>query len=400
MTEFVKKRKFFIASFLLAMTFCNLTLPFRVLPKLRNGYQDFTIYYMSGVLLRNGQASDLYNPSTQSRTQATFAPVPIRPEPLPYNHPPFEALLFVPFTLLGYWPAYLLWTAISMVLLAVSVVLLRRQFPQLAAVPPLILGLGATAFFPVTVGILHGQDVFLLLLLFALAVVCLDRGKEAWAGAFLAAGLFRPHLIVPVVILLAARRWRLLLGFVPVALVLAGISVAITGWGGPLNYLRLVLQVENSPACPGCYGPHTIPNLRGLIQKLPVLSASSPWATVLILASSMVVFFVAMRRISNGRDSIGFSSSLAAVTALLVSYHLLTHELILLLPLLLFLISQVVNVEGKTIDTRTVLVILLSLTPLYVFLLWAVKCFFLFSLILLWLYVRLLLTPAPAGVPA
>jgi len=99
-------------------------------------------------------------------------------------------------------------------------------------------------------------------------------------------------------------------------------------------------------------------------------------------------------------DTIGFSSSLAAVTALLVSYHLLTHELILLLPLLLFLLSETVGVEGKIIDVRMVLVVLLCLTPLYVFLMWKAGCFFLFSLVLLWLYLRLLLTPAPAEVPA
>ena len=399
MTAFVPSRKFLVAAFLLAMTVANLSLPLRLLPELRHGYQDFTIFYMSGLLLRNGQASDLYNQTIQSQTQATFAHVPFRPAPLPYNHPPFEALLFVPFTLLGYWPAYLLWNAFNLILLAVSVVLLRRQFPQLAAVPPLLLGLGATAFFPVAIGILQGQDVFLLLLLFVLAIICLDRGNDAAGGALLAAGLFRPHLIVPVALLLAVRRWRVLAGFAPVALALAGISVAITGWRGPLDYLHFVLHVEKT-VCPGCYGPQTIPNLRGLIQELPGLSASSPWTTALILVLSMAVFLAAMRRIRNGRDTIGFSSSLAAVTALLVSYHLLTHELILLLPLVLFLLSETVGVEGKRIDVRMVLVVLLCLTPLYVFLMWKAGCFFLFSLVLLWLYLRLVLTPASAEAPA
>jgi hypothetical protein len=59
------------------------------------------------------------------------------------------------------------------------------------------------------------------------------------------------------------------------------------------------------------------------------------------------------------------------------------------------------GVEGKKIDARTILlVVLLFLTPLYIFLLLAVNRFFWFSLILLWLYLRLILTPAPAQVPA
>jgi len=175
MIAFFRNRRFLVAAFLLAMTFCNLTLLFQVMPKLRNGYQDFTIFYTGGRLLRNGQASALYNLGTQYRTQLTFANVPIRQGPLPYNHPPFEALLFVPFALLNYWPAYLLWTALNLIMLAVSVTLLRRRFPQLAAVPPIVLGLGATAFFPVAIGIIQGQDVILLLFLFVhVAMVALS----------------------------------------------------------------------------------------------------------------------------------------------------------------------------------------------------------------------------------
>ena len=310
MIAFVQSRKFLAAVFLLAMTVCNLALLFRVMPSLRNGYQDFTIFYAAARMVRSGQSHALYDLSAQYRTQLTFAHVAIRQGPLPYNHPPFEALLFVPFTLLEYWPAYLLWTALNLIMLAVSVTLLRRCLPQFAAIPPLVLGLGATAFFPVAIGIIQGQDVILLLLLFVLAVICLDRGNDAAAGTLLAAGLFRPHLVVPLVVLLAIRRWRMLVGFAPVALLLAGISVAIMGWRGPLDYARFVLRLEGTGA--RAFGPEVVPNLRGLIANLPGLGASRPWSALLIFAASMVVFFVALRRIRNGRDSLLFASGLAA----------------------------------------------------------------------------------------
>jgi hypothetical protein len=409
MIQSVKRRKLFITVFLLAMAFCNVVLLLREVSFLRNGYQDFTIYYMSALLLRSGQGADLYNSDTQYRAQLTFAHVPIRQGPLPFNHPPFEAIVFLPFTLLSYWPAYLLWTAINVIMLALSVVLLRRRFPRILTSSPLVLGLGAAAFFPVAIAIVQGQDVVLLLLLFVLAVICLDRGQDATAGALLAGGLFRPHLIVPILVLLAVRRWRLLRGFVPAALVLVAMSVAITGWNGPHDYIQFVLHVEKT-VCRGCFGPQTVPNLRGLFQDLPGLGASSRAATALVLVSSLVIFFVALRRIWNGRDSIGFSSNLAVVTTLLVSFHLLTHDLILLLPLALILLTQ--SLDRQTVDRQSgdsqtklfngklVLVSLLFLTPLYVFLLWQVDQFFWFSLVLIWLYMILVLTPAPAEVPA
>jgi hypothetical protein len=368
----------------------------REVASLRNGYQDFTIYYMSALLLRSGQGTHLYNSDTQYRAQLTFAHVPIRQGPLPFNHPPFEAIVFLPFTFLSYWRAYLLWTAINVAMLAACVFLLRRQFPRILTSSALVLGLASVAFFPVAIAIVQGQDVVLLLLFFALSIICLDRGQDATAGALLAGGLFRPHLIVPMVLLLAFWRRRLLAGFVPAAIILAAVSIAITGWNGPRDYIRFVLHVENT-VCRGC--PQAVPNLRGLFQDLPGLGASSRAASALIFGSSVAVFLVALRRIGNGVDSISFSSSLAVVTTLLVSFHLLTHELILLLPLVLILLSQLVDGETK-LDGKWFLVFILFLTPLYVFLLWQVDQFFWFSIILLWLYMTLVLTPAPAAVPA
>jgi hypothetical protein len=404
MIKSAKGRKLFITVFLLAMAFCNVVLLLREVSSLRNGYQDFTIYYMSALLLRSGQGADLYNSETQYRTQLTFAHLPIRQGPRPFNHPPFEAIVFLPFTLLSYWPAYLLWTAINVTMLAVSMVLLRRQFPRIVTSSPLVLGLGAAAFFPLAIAIVQGQDVVLLLLLFVMAVICLDRGRDATAGALFAGGLFRPHLIVPMVVLLALQRRRLLLGFVPAAVILVAVSVSITGWYGPLNYIRFVFHVENA-VCRGCFGPQMVPNLRGLFQDLPGLSASSRTAAGLIFGSSLIIFFVALRRIRTGHDSISFSSNLAVVTTLLVSFHLLTYDLILLLPLALILLMQSLDRQAldrqtKLFDGKLVLVSLLFLTPLYVFLLWQVDQFFWFSLVLIWLYMILVLTPAPAEVPA
>jgi hypothetical protein len=386
-----KNRRAVVVSFLLAMTFCNVSLPIRILPELRNGYQDFTIFYTGARLLRSGQASHLYDLGTQYRLQQTFTNVPIRSGPLPFNHPPFEALLFIPFTFLAYWPAYLLWTALNLVMLAAIVILLRMNFPEFAAMSPVALGLGATAFFPVVVGVMQGQDIILLSLLFVLAVVCLNRGKNAAAGAILAMGLFRPHIVVGLILLLAMRRWRILLGFAPVALVLAALSVALTGWHGPVDYVRFVFHVESSHM----FGPQAAPNLRGLISDFPGVTLSAPVTGILIFAASMLVFIPAGLRIKNGRDSMIFLSSLAAVTTVLIGFHAFVYDLCLIFPAVLLLLSRTLAVEGakdeEKVDAATLLlVLLLFLTPIYLFLLLSVNAFFWFSLVVLGLYCRML----------
>jgi alpha-1,2-mannosyltransferase len=399
MSSILRKRKSLVVVFLLVMTMCNLILALRLIPKMRNGYQDFTIFYTGARFLRNGQASALYDLAAQYRMQQSFTNVPIRLGPLPFNHPPFEALLFVPFTLLAYWPAYLLWTALNVIMLATSAILVRTQLAQFSAISPLLIGVGTTAFFPAAAALIQGQDVILLLLFFVLAVICLDRDKDVAAGVLLGMGLFRPQFAVPVVLLLAVRRWRILLGFAPVAAVLGGITVALMGWRGPLDYGHFVLHLEGTKA--RAFGPEAVPNLRGLILKIPGLSADGLSAHLLILVTSVVVFFAALRRIRSGGDSILFISSLAVVTTLLVNYHSLVYDLSLLLPMSLFLLSRTAEGAGAKAEVSMALLsLLLFLTPLYIFLWLASDSFYLFSFVLLWLFLRLLWTPAPAEVPA
>jgi Glycosyltransferase family 87 len=394
-----QRRRFRIAGLLLAMTVCNVILLVRLIPSLRNGFQDFTIYYTSGLLLRSGQASSLYDLATQYQVQLKFAHVPIRQAALPFNHPAFEALLFIPFTWLNYGPAYLVWSALNVIMLTVSITVLSRHFHWLAGIPRPLLGLAATAFFPVANGLIQGQDVILLLLLLVLAVISLDKGNDAMAGALLGAGLFRPHLIVPLVALLAIRRWRVLLGFAPVALVLGGIIVAIMGWRGPFDYVRFVINLEKTGVLG--FGPEATPNIRSLVMSLPGPNVSGPWIALIIAAFSVVVFFVALRRIRNGPDSAIYMSSLAVLTTILISFHVLVHDLTLLLPMLFFLLSRMIAAKGKTMGAAVFLpVFLLFLSPLYFFLLLVVDRFFWFSLILLWLYVWLLRNPVLEEVPA
>ncbi|MGB0045048.1 MAG: glycosyltransferase 87 family protein, partial [Terriglobales bacterium] len=228
------------------------------------------------------------------------------------------------------------------------------------------------------------------------ALTCMERSADAAAGACLALGLFRPHLVVPIVLVLAFQRWRLLLGFTAVALVLAGVGVAVKGWGWPLEYVRFVLLVEHG----GSLESEVVPNIRGLAMTL-VGHLSRTGAGLLIAASSLAVFVLAVRRIRGGNDSASYSFCLACVTGILLSFHALSYDLTLLLPLVLFALAAAVTDDTQEDGReRLLLVCVLFLTPLYVFLVWAVKLFFFFSLVLLWLFTWLLRMRAPAAEPA
>jgi hypothetical protein len=289
--------------------------------------------------------------------------VQIRHGALPYNHPPFEALLFVPLSFLHYLPAYLLWTVLNLLFLAVAVLQLQRHLPGLATPPKWLLFLAAAGFFPVAIALIQGQDSMLLLLIFVLALVALQRGRDAQAGVILALGLFKFHLVLPVVILLALRRWRIVLGFTPVAAVLTVLSVAMVGWGGAWNYIWFLLHVENSGAG-GAIVPEDMPNLHGL---LACFGGAGPPAVWLIAVVGIVIFCLTAIRIRRAGSPISTLFLLAITATVLISYHLLAYDLSLLLPAAIFLFAQ--NDRLSSDWSKSAVLFLLFMTPLYV-LLW------------------------------
>lgn len=334
-----RRKELLACIFLVAMTISNVVILPGLIPFLKRGYQNFTIFYAAGQMVRHGQIDNLYDLSAQYKAQRQVAAdVRIRQAALPYNHPPFEALLFVPLTFFPYWTSYLLWTALNLILVAASLMILRKRFSNIRTLSPALLALSAVGFFPLVSSIIQGQDCILLLFLVVLALVAFEDEQDIKAGAFLAAGMFRFQLALPLVLILAVRRWRVLIGFVPVAGILGIISVVMIGWRGAANYVQLVLSLEKSGAG-GSIVSTSMPNLRGIIAGLPGVNPDSQIVVIATLASSIAVVALAMWRLRTGIDSLRFSFALATIVAILVSYHALTYDLSLLLPMLLLLFS-------------------------------------------------------------
>src|SRR5205085_4879885 len=270
-----RRKEFIAGAFLLAMALSHAIILFGLAPFLRSGYQNFTIFYSAGKMIRTGNTLALYDLSKQYETQRQIAPdVRIRQAALPYNHPPFEALLFAPLTLFPYWTAYLLWSAFNIALTAVIIALLRKHFAEIRNLSWAFLLLAPAGFFPIVSSVIQGNDCVPLLLLSVLAVIALENGNDALAGAMLAAGLFRFQIALPLAMVLAVRRWRLLLGFVPVAAALVAVSLAMIGFQGVIGYLRLVQELESRGAGAGIVAAG-MPNLRGMVAALPGLGAGT-----------------------------------------------------------------------------------------------------------------------------
>jgi len=358
---------------------------------IHKGYADFTIFYSAGKILHEGPRSDLYDGNLQYKVQKQFAPnVKIRQAALPYNHPPFEALLFLPLIGFSYIHAYLLWNLFNVVILCAIPVLLRDHIAILRTHPLWFWVLVALAFFPVFITLLQGQDSIFLLLVFVLTFVSFKKNADFIAGCCLALGLFRFHMVLPfALILLLQGRKKAILGFSSVAACWFLISVGLVGWNTVIHYPQYVMQLEVAGAG-GAISPGNMPTIHGLVDPVIATQLGKITSVVIvgILSALLVLICVFFRPNKNKQTNFDLSFALAVLITVLVSYHAYAHDLsVLLLPLLL--VANHLREASLPLDLKNgnmlMPMILLCVSPLYMFLWFRYQHLNLIGLVILWL---------------
>jgi hypothetical protein len=356
-----------LLALLAAMIVLHVWMFLRLGREIATGYPDFTIFYTAGKCVREGRGRQLYELETQFAFQRGFAPeVKRRDNPLPFNHPPFEALLFAPLAGLPYVTAYLVWAVFNIVLILGFWTLLRPRLPSLHSLLPALPLLAMFAFYPAMMAMLQGQDSILLLFLYGLAFSALATGRSFVAGLCLALALFKFQLVLPFVVVLSVRRqWKALAGFSLTAFVLLLVSVAVVGWNGVMAYPGFVLRLNRSPAQAGI-DPRDMPNLRGLISGSLHLTGMPVILLLITLSIGLVALVVRWWNVQPGQKfELGFSLCLAVTT--IISYHLFAHDLsVLMLPILL--IAELLLADQLVGPARRLLIaslVALFLTPLY-----------------------------------
>jgi len=310
------------------------------LPKALRGHADFRQLYVAGYMVRTGHRTQLYDYAAQTYFQNTLVSNDERA--LPFIRPAYQALMFVPFSLLPYRTAYLGFLLLNLLLLALAFLMLQPRLRGLSRVwpglpPALFLG-----FYPVALALMQGQDSILLLALLAAVLVSLERNRDLTAGALAGVGLFKFQIVVPIVLLfLLWRRWRFVKGFMFSAILVGLLSFITSGWAETVVFVHSLLSVgAGLPAVPGEINfplrINIMANLRGLIYGLASLRVPQRWLQVTtLLLSSIVVISVRAR----GRQQRGGDALVLAITAgVVVSYYLFIHDLsILLIPIVLTL---------------------------------------------------------------
>jgi Glycosyltransferase family 87 len=304
---------------------------------------DFIQFYAAGRIVASGQGAKLYDANVQSDIQRQVAP---NVESILFNHPPFEALFYAPLAHFRYPIAFAIWTCLNLSLLGLGFFLLRDYGPPFGLAERLLLL--AAAFYPVLAVVIQGQDSLWILLAYLVAFLVLSRGRDFPAGMLLGFALIKPQLVLPFAFLVMLRgRWRFMAGLVSSAVILTLISIVIAGPSVIIRYPRMLLQM-NDPGHVATFHlfPETMPNLRGLLTVL-LGSAAPPSALNLSIGILSIALLIWAGRQLAWKRAFELSFALALVTTLLVSFHLLVHDLSLLILPMFLLLSHLNVYERK-----------------------------------------------------
>jgi hypothetical protein len=323
----MRKGTVIASALLLAGAVGSALVPLIDLAQIKN--TDFINLYAGASIVRSGDRLNLYQLRTQA---AALRSVLGRESPEYFLHPAFEAVVLAPLTFLSIEHAFLVWTIINVALLALLPLVLMPCIPLVARRP--YFGLLGFFFPPVLIALSLGQDSLLLLFIMSLSYLLMHKKMEVAAGLVLALAAIKfQYLIVLVPLLLVSRKLRVVAGVGLGCVGLAGVSVAITGWGGLWTYLRFVHTID-SQGGPGAPNPALMVNVRGFLAGTGW--APQAWAYAAAGAAVFILGVATGARTATTTQKSGLVFAVYVAVALVVSPSAHFPDMtLLLLPLLL-----------------------------------------------------------------
>jgi glycosyl transferase family 87 len=187
---------------------------------------DFLSFWAAGHLVVNGDAASAYDTARHHAVEVRALP---KAAFLPFGYPPPFLLVLLPFGMLPFLIAFVLWVAITAALYAAATRRLvdpRFAFAQAAAAANFIIG----------------QNGFLIAAIFIRGSELLAT-RPLLAGAILGLLVIKPQLaILAPVALLAGREWRAVLGGLLMSFALLALSLILFGSGAYRGFLDMLAQ--------------------------------------------------------------------------------------------------------------------------------------------------------------
>jgi hypothetical protein len=212
---------------------------------LRDGaHHDFLAFFGAGKLVLDGDAAGIYDRARLTAVERTVVPGPVGANGyMPFINPPFAAAAFAPLAAHSPEVARAVWAGVSLALLVAAAVVVVRRPSRDRALGALLVA----SSFPVYHTLAEGQWSILLLAAGLAALAAGRRGRWGLVGLALVPFWLKPQLLVlPLVALALARRWRALATVGIGGAALVAFSVPFTGFASDVRYAGYLAQVVTS----------------------------------------------------------------------------------------------------------------------------------------------------------
>ncbi len=338
---------------------------------------DYVTYQTAGLIVLHGDGSCLYTPECQARAQREL----IGDEPsfergaLPFNSPPWLAVLSAPLALLSLHLAFGTFGVLSLALLAAAAWRLAWGGTATRAVATLLL----LSAWPTVMGAIRGQSSLAVVGLLGLSVAAAAAHVEPRSGVFIGLSALKPTLApLWLVWTILDRRWTALLTAGLILAALMVVSALVVSPQALLDYPAYLLGTAGDPNALGIHVEQMI-NWRGAALRLGI-----PGSPLVLVGVTLTVLLLAAAwwwTRGSGR-AMPLSAAAAFVATPLAIPHANQHEAILAALGVLVLVAALPELRGRlaaaAIGSQAVLWIGPALDP-------QASAWLLFGLLLGWL---------------
>jgi len=312
---------------------------------------DFTAFYTGLIIVRDNLGTSLFNFDLQSALQQNILEgKSFKDGLLPFVWPPHSFPVFIPLAWLSLKNAFLVFSFLQFIALII-IAYFTKKILQDYILEVIILSIVLlTSLFPIYYTFILGNHSLFILLSISGCYYSLKKGKDFYAGAWLALGTIKPQLILmPVVMLIVGKKWKAMGGFVLTVLPFMIMSTYMLGWKVWLEYLSVLREAAQYSNFMGFY-PSAMYNLKGTLYSS---IGSHRWDLIILMSTIGLLFGLIFtlllwyKKFDTQSSDFELRFALTVLLGLFFSPHLYGHDFVLVFAALLFLIVYAGNNSGS-----------------------------------------------------
>jgi hypothetical protein len=258
-------------------------------------YNDILSFYTGGSIVRDGQAGKLYDLDLQAVYQAKAFELESsdpRYGLLPFMNPPQVALIFTPLAYLSPKAAAAVYLALNCLIAAWVLRRLWLLAARWSRNEQMLLVTTTLAMDVLWYNLGTGTITLIAFVCLIEYYLAMKAGRDSRAAFWLVAATIKPQLILlPALIPLAQRRWRLV-GMALAMALLIGLGISLSfGFHIWADYFRLLRQIGTHGEAYSAF-PMLMDNLRMILYRTVTSAVVMPLVYLALLAGAISVFWM------------------------------------------------------------------------------------------------------------